>query len=385
MRVVIIGAGVAGSFLGYRLANSGMPVSIFQKDRSREKPCGGGCTPKVISRYPLFPSAGVAHNQIHRIEYQSSGRRAVLQLDRPIWIYSRRELDGLLLDLAVATGAELIDERAVHFERVSGGQWVVQGDAGSSRNGEFLVGADGATSSVRRRMGPRFAPADLSATLGYYVPRTEPQDSIHIRFMDPDLIGYLWAFPRTDHVSVGLITVYRHLSSREMRERLDRYLFDLFGRQDASQFAGYSAPVPTLTEATLRDLRVSGDGWALVGDAAGFADPITAEGIWYAMRSADLLADCLIDARPLDYSTAWRKDFGEELLRAARFRDRFYSGRFMGDTVINRMLQFTERSSSVRQIQNDLIAGEIGYVAVKLKLLKKLPRIGWEVLRSVSS
>jgi len=165
-----------------------------------------------------------------------------------------------------------------------------------------------------------------------------------------------------------------------MRKLLDDYLFDLFGPQDASLLTGYSAPVPTLTEQSLRDLRVSGDHWALLGDAAGFVDPITAEGIWYAIRSAELLADCLVNGRPSEYREAWRDDFGQELIQAARHRDRFYGGRFLGRSFIDRMLQLTDRSATLRKIQGDLIAGEIGYGSLKRTMIGKLPQIGWEML-----
>ena len=310
-----------------------------------------------------FPAANVGHNQVHRIEYESSHRRAVLELERPIWIYSRRDLDGFLLEQAIASGAELVRERALHIERRPDQGWSVRGDGGTVRNGDFLAGADGTTSSVRKRMGLGFRPEDLSATLGYYVPRSQPADSINIRFQDPDLFGYLWSFPRMDHVSLGLITVYKRLSSFQMRQLLDRYLFDLFGPQDTSRLTGYSAPVPTLREQSLRELRVSGDQWALVGDAAGFTDPITAEGIWYAIRSADLLADCLVNGRLSEYSQAWRDDFGQELIQAAHHRDRFYAGRFLGRSFIDRMLQLTGRSATFRKIQGDLIAGELATAA----------------------
>src|SRR6185436_13452162 len=86
----------------------------------------------------------------------------------------------------------------------------------------------------------------------------------------------------------------------------------------------YAARIPGLTPETWDIRRASGDGWALLGDAAGFADPVTGEGIYYALRSAELFAECYLADKPGDYEARWREDFGGELRRAAQMRRKFY-------------------------------------------------------------
>jgi flavin-dependent dehydrogenase len=107
----------------------------------------------------------------------------------------------------------------------------------------------------------------------------------------------------------------------------------------------------------------------LLGDAAGFADPVTGEGIYYALRSSELLAECYLNGTLLDYESRWRKDFGGELRRAAQMRRRFY-GNFWGAPFTERMIEFAKGHRGVRRVLGDLIAGEQGYVDLKKKLMR---------------
>jgi len=380
MRVGVIGGGVAGSFLCYLLASEKIDCLLYEGRPPREKPCGGGCTGKITRRYPLFPTASIPKNQVFDIFYQSTRHECVhLRLSEPIWIYSRSELDGFLREQARQRGCRIIKQRAIGFERNAGKKWLIRDRDGRTETCDFLVGADGAASVVRKRLAEPFDPSDLSVTAGYYVPLTSPSDSIHIRFIDPDLDGYLWSFPRVDHASVGIINTYKALSSSELYARLNRFMEDLYGLEDASSLRGYAAPVPTLRAETFRRLKVGEAEWALIGDAAGFADPITAEGIAYAMRSAELLASALIAGQPARYAAGWRSDFGGELIQAARLKSRFYRKNFAGQTFISRMLELTRDSAVVKKAQNDLIAGRLTYKQLALKMVLQAPRILYQI------
>jgi len=383
MRVGVIGGGVAGSFLCYLLARQKVDCLLYEGRPPREKPCGGGCTAKITRRYPLFPSASIPKNQVHDIFYQSSLYRGVhLRLYDPIWIYSRYELDGFLREQAQQYGCRIRNRRITGFEREAD-RWVLRDLDGEAETCNFLVGADGASSIVRKRLSEPFDSIDLSVTVGYYVPLSSPSDSIHVRFMDPDLDGYLWSFPRVNHASVGIISTYKALSSSQLYQRLGSFVSDLYGLKDFSNLKGYAAPVPTLTERTFRRLKPGDADWALIGDAAGFTDPITAEGIAYAMRSAELLASSIITGQPARYAAEWRKDFGVELVQAARLKRRFYRKTFAGDTFINRMLALTRDSAVIRKAQNDLIAGRLTYKQLITKIVLASPKILYEVCRSL--
>jgi flavin-dependent dehydrogenase len=267
--------------------------------------------------------------------------------------------------------------------RRSAGKW----ELCTARNGEFicdfLVGADGATSTTRRRLGIRFAPQDFAYSLGW---RVKQIDNGHhataaqadIKYLD-GLTGYLWAFPRTDHISYGIVTKYGEATPAALKERL----LDLIESQSPPiareikasthhsipRATFYGAMIPALEAESWDHLSVcnADHAWALIGDAAGFADPITGEGIYYAIKSAGLLAEAL-RSRAERYDEMWRAEFGAELRRAAQILRRFYHGRFAGGSFTERMVQFAQWHRGVRETLCDLIAGDQGYIDLKSRL-----------------
>ena len=111
----------------------------------------------------------------------------------------------------------------------------------------------------------------------------------------------------------------------------------------------------------------------LLGDAAGFADPVTGEGIYYALRSAELFADAYLEGKLLEYEPRWRADFGAELRRASQMRRRFY-GNFWGAPFTERMIKFARGHRGVKRVLGDLVAGEQGYTDLKKKLARSALR-----------
>ena len=131
----------------------------------------------------------------------------------------------------------------------------------------------------------------------------------------------------------------------------------------------YAARIPGLSAKTWDSRTVCGKDWTLLGDAAGFADPVTGEGIYYALRSAELFAECYLSGAPQSYEQRWREDFGGELRRAAQMRRRFY-GNFFGAPFTERMIEFARGHRGVKRVLGDLVAGEQVYVDLKKKLVK---------------
>jgi flavin-dependent dehydrogenase len=151
---------------------------------------------------------------------------------------------------------------------------------------------------------------------------------------------------------------------KEDRER------DVHIRQELESSAErYAARIPGLSSTTLETRRTCGEDWALLGDAAGFADPVTGEGIYYALRSAELFAECSLVGEHCEYENRWRTDFGNELKRASQMRRRFY-GNFWGAPFTERMIEFARGHRGIKRVLGDLVAGEQGYVNLKKKLAK---------------
>ena len=117
--------------------------------------------------------------------------------------------------------------------------------------------------------------------------QTEPSmDEVVVRF-PLDFTGYLWAFPRPSVMNFGVASKLGERTSDELRTLLIKFVSGYYGGHmpAAARVSFFGAKIPTLDLASWKDLRATGDGWALIGDAAGFADPITGEGIYYALRS----------------------------------------------------------------------------------------------------
>ena len=117
------------------------------------------------------------------------------------------------------------------------------------------------------------------SALGYYVPGNQAR--IDIQFL-PHLEGYIWVFPRCGHLSVGICG--KGEAAGALRRRLELYMSQHGISWKGATF--YSHLLPSLDAASWRGNRVSGEGWMAVGDAAGLVDPITGEGLYYAIRSA---------------------------------------------------------------------------------------------------
>jgi flavin-dependent dehydrogenase len=140
----------------------------------------------------------------------------------------------------------------------------------------------------------------------------------------------------------------------------------------------YGHVLPSLESASWRRNRVAGDGWLAVGDAAGLVDPITGEGLYYAMRSGDLASQILIgdehsmEAKALAYRSLIHRDFMADLEFGAMLAKQVFLGRFLFSTVPARMVQFIRRSPRFTALMQDLFAGTQPYLGLKGRLLKNL-------------
>ena len=384
MRVGIVGAGPAGAHLAHELSRAGATVYLYDAREAWEKPCGGGVTSKALEDYPFLGEGAAPKSWVTSLRLRTPRDRELTLAPRSSFaIYSRQELGRLMRERAVAAGARLACQRVEKTTR-RGSQWEIETASGTVHV-DFLVGADGANSVIRRRVGQTLSGEDFSYGLGWHVEGevAHPPGRVEIGYLE-GLSGYCWLFPRTDHLSFGIATGYREASPEEMRTRLLAFI-----RRDypavaeaivnpppgAPRARFYAAMIPSLGVESWDRLRASSveDGWALVGDAAGFVDPLTGEGIYYAIHSATLLAEALI-TRPADYEAMWRASFGGELRRAASLCDRFYSGRAGRTPLLERMVQAARYHRGIRETVRDLIAGEQGYLTLKKRLFRSLLR-----------
>lgn len=394
--VLIIGAGPAGSFAAERLGKAGTRVALFDgRPEGEPKACGGGVTAKALKAWPHL--LGAVGRTVDELElYSPSGKRLHLSLEEPFAIYSRIAFDNYLRNLAAKAGADVIFEKVSARNIVRTGQgWRVGGASGREWIGKVLVGADGANSGIGKKLAGPLSPSDMEVAFGYRAPLPQNGEAPTVVAFLPRWVGYAWAFPRPDHISFGIATTQDAFNHKALDELLWQFMTGYYLQRENSKAriwasnhdAGaetirenlsstaerYAARIPGLSDETWDQRRASGDGWALLGDAAGFADPVTGEGIYYALRSAELFADAYLEGKLEEYEPRWRADFGAELRRASQMRRRFY-GNFWGAPFTERMIEFARGHRGVKRVLGDLVAGEQGYTDLKKKLARSALR-----------
>jgi flavin-dependent dehydrogenase len=398
--VLIAGAGPAGSFAAECLARGGVRVALFDgRPPGEPKACGGGVTSKALKAWPhLLEAVGRTIDEIDM--YSPAGKHLHLKLDEPFAVYSRIAFDTFLRERARQAGARV-------FAGKVGGRgckksedgWIVKTQSGEEFSCAWLVGADGANSALAKKLAGPLPPAEMEVAFGYRAPLPVAGEAATVVAFLPKWVGYAWAFPRLDHISFGIATTQDAFD----HEALDKLLWDfMVSYYDVAQVGNlrprmrlwssgkvgaqvnnlrhiraelkksaepYAARIPGLEPRTWETRHACGDRWALLGDAAGFADPVTGEGIYYALRSAELFAEAYLAGSPLQYEQLWRRDFGRELQRASQMRRKFY-GNFWGAPFTERMIEFARGHRGIRKVLGELVAGDQGYTDLKRKLAR---------------
>ena len=369
--IAIIGGGPAGATAAETLANgwglsrggsSTHRVQVFEEKLGWEKPCGGGLTHKALRRYPFLAQAASGGNLLHEAEFLApTGAAMRVRLREPVVVYSRATLNQLLLRRAQDAGAEVVRDRILRLRRTDRG-WEIEGREGSYR-ADFIVLAAGARTRLRQTFAEDFRPRDLLLTFGYFLP--VPCDVLRVQFYEK-FEGYAWAFPRPDHVSVGIGGKADESSMAELQARLRAFMQQSGYTPDPSRI--FSHLLPSLSIDGWGSLRLAGPGWALAGDAAGLVDPVTGEGIYYAMRSGELLGQSLLEDAPQLYPERVRNDFGRALATGARLLRLFFHGELLGGGITTRMIEFGAHSAKMREIIQDLMEGSQSYLGLMARL-----------------
>jgi flavin-dependent dehydrogenase len=408
--LLIVGAGPAGSFAAELAARGGARVALFDgRPPAEPKACGGGVTSKALKAYPhLLEAAGRTVAEVEM--FSPAGERVRLKLKEPFAIYSRTAFDSHLRERARAAGAKVFDVRvSADFSRNDGDAWTVRTrDKKRAWRGRVIVAADGANSPIARRLAGALPNSEMEVAFGYRAPLPRGGDAPTVIAFLPGWVGYAWAFPRLDHVSFGIATTQDAFDHRALDALLWDFMIGYYAqREDASapiwftrnaatdatnsdeprasvkeklrasvgeklraSVDAYAARIPGLAPETWDARRVCGDDWALLGDAAGFADPVTGEGIYYALRSSEIFARSFLEGRLATYEQRCRADFGRELRRASELRRRFY-GEIFGAPFTSRMIDLARLLPGVRRTLRELVAGDQGYLTLKRTLARR--------------
>ncbi|GIW53591.1 MAG: geranylgeranyl reductase [Gemmatimonadales bacterium] len=319
--VVISGAGPAGSRAAELFAARGARVLFLDPRAPWEKPCGGGLTAAALRNTPELyevTATGAAVREI--LAMAPCGASVVVPLRQPFAVVSRRTLSEWGLERAQKAGA-LFRRAGIESALELSDGWEVTDTAGKVHRARWLIAADGAASRLRRQLAPRLRP-ELAPTRVGYPTKGVPCGRAVFYFL-PVAEGYVWDFPRPDHHSVGIGVAPGTYRRDALDGALQQYQAAETGISGA--VLRHGAAIATAKWASGRFADLAGFRFALLGDAAGLANPLTGEGIDYALRSAKLAVETFDDALGFSlYPDAVRRAFKREIARALLIRRWLY-------------------------------------------------------------
>jgi geranylgeranyl reductase family protein len=410
-RAIVVGAGPAGATAARALALAG--VNVILLDRAafpRNKPCGGGISMRALKRFPYLGAAleTIATHYVSRLYLEGpDGESTVVKSDDPAALMIRRvEFDAMLVGLAVKAGAEFVSADVAQA-RERGDRIVLTARDGRNFAAPVVIAADGAHSVVARRLGLNDGWPERSVALDMMeeTPRDRLRDrdpsTLWVAYgFNPDGLaavqgtrapeGYAYIFPKRDHVNVGIGYVLAHYRraidaapyalQRAFVDRLrERGIVE--GDSVRQNFTPFIIPVGG-------PLRRPGRGRVLLaGDAGGFVNGFTAEGIYYAMVTGELAARAVVESNGRVDSIAERYRRACDYEIGAELRDSVLIQRYLfaDRRRIARVIAGASRAPDVTGLILDFAVGNLAYRRLRRQLVARMPslaaRIVWERLR----
>jgi len=364
LRVGIVGGGPAGAMLALRLARGGLRPTLFHDPEAGEKPCGGGITAKAFSEFPELRELAIPRTRVDRFRVVApSGREASIEREGMFEVFCRADLDGALRRAAVEAGARLVPARVRSVAPGRPGRVEFDGEESEF---DFVVGADGARSVVGRSVGAALPNPRLCPSVGILVRGVDPAAGATIRFFR-GIRGYLWVFPGPSRASIGIVARPGDAPASALRARVEEFRSRVLPNTEVVGSYGWMIPAPGPDGRP--PVPVSGEGYALLGDAAGLVDPITGEGIYWAFLSAALLARAVLEGRPEHYREGVEEGIMPDLRPAGVWAERSFRA-----WVLEAVLVAAARSRRVRGLIADLASGEQRYATLPDRIRRR--RVG---------
>ena len=394
--VIIIGGGPAGSTAAINLAGSGASVLLLDRARfPRIKPCGGGISYRVYRRFPYLNDIfkTVPANFVHRVYLESpSGDSVQTESSEPLYAMIRRcEFDTALVEAGRRAGIEIREGVTITRCQVSDTGVLLVSSSGEQFNADLVIAADGVNSVVAVQAGFRGAwtPTTVAMDASEESPSTElsaPQDTMFVYYGIHGGYGYGYVFPKAAHVNFGIgyrLDYYQQHVPRSPYDEHKLFLNHLQttgvlkGSSHRENFHAYLVPLGGPLS------RISSDRVLLAGDAAGFVNGFTAEGIYYAMVSGEHAGKAAREAvaqRNFSreflsrFDAACEQELGTELRESIMIQKRVLSS----PRRINSIVRLASRSSVMRNLLTSFAVGNISYKDMKRRAAREaLPAYLW--------
>jgi geranylgeranyl reductase family protein len=384
--VIVAGAGPAGAVAARTLAAAG--VDVLLADRAafpRNKPCGGGISLRALRRFPWLDAAlsDIDVHRIGRLHLESPDGSAVdlADPDPCVLLVRRVEFDHALVRAATAAGARLVERFEITQVEAGGDGVTFRARDGRRLSAPVVIAADGVHSVTAKRLGvnAKWPAASLAIDMMEETPvdtlRAERPDVLWVAYAYRGLDGYAYIFPKTHHVNVGIGCLLSHYKGEvpEHPYALQQGFVDalvragqLHGRSDRRTFTPFLIPVGG-------PLRPAFRGPVLfAGDAGGFVNAFTAEGIYYAMVSGELAGRAVARAGAAagrQYERSWRREMGAELSDAVRIQRYLFGSH-------DRVNRAVRGAATMRGLMGMMLAytrGDLPYASVRRRMLARFP------------
>ncbi len=312
--VIVAGGGPAGATAAKYLAQSGLAVLLLQKDFSYKKPCGGGLREDAFAEFELSRDA-ITHI-VTNITIESTKECIEFDISNmPLAIVDRVAFDSSLRADAKKCGARVLEAKVVGLQ-TSKKNVVVSAKAGSERlefEAKYLIAADGVNSTIRSLMRNEHPSRVLT---NYCDIDTKATHKCRFFFNSTFAKGaYAWSFPYKGGLDIGSVQV-------DANKKSIHSLLAFLQIKEQPKIKGFF--IPQWQSTTLYEKRVF-----YVGDSAQQVLPFTYEGIYYAIKSAKLLATVIAKgADPSEYEKEWNKTFYKKFATLQKLQQLFLKNEF---------------------------------------------------------
>lgn len=335
--VTIVGGGPSGSTAAKFLSDKGIKTLLIDKSRfPRFKPCGGGIPMRLLDRFEYLKNTDLIESYSYGGYAYSPSLKYKLELidEKPlVAMILRQKFDHGLIKLAEECGTTIFEGKNVVDMKISKDNAKIFLDDGKKIDSEIVIGADGVWSTVAKKTGLLDSKRYLAVcvlkeykldeeTVGKYFGNTRC-GHLYARF--ENILGYGWIFPKKEHINIGIGSLIKREDNSKIKVNLLDFFKGFIDRLKKQKMIPDNLKTDNIKGGALPlyPLKKTYCNRAiLVGDAAGVINPLTGEGIYYAMSSGEIAADVIAEAIKAEdasenflskYQTNWRKDFGEDL------------------------------------------------------------------------